>query len=303
MIPASSAIPAFLDELRHAKRSKNTIKTYTQALRLFSKIIGKDDSLSEDNFIKFLQAGQGLEGELRNSAYVTYRVAVSRLYEYHAPGIPVKLLVERYGQKKSKRNITYNEDALEKLLGYCNGLRGDLRGLRDRAFVLTLADTGLRISEACNLMRADIDFQKARADIIGKGDKAGIIRFSARSLDSIRLYLSARSEIDGKSGKPLGSLPVFARHDPGAGKKIKRVGSSGMWSALADRIKEANLEPGSVTPHKFRHYFVTRILRAKNGNIAKAAEMARHEDINTTRRYTHLAPGEIDQTYDEVFNT
>src|SRR5262245_24778723 len=137
MTPASSVIPQFLDEIRLAKRSKNTLKTYTQALRLFSSIIGPSGDLSEDNFIKFLQASEGLEGPLRNSSHITYRVAVSRLYEYHAPGIPVKILVERYGQKKSKRPVNYNEEALIKLLEHCKGLRGDLLALRDRAFVIT----------------------------------------------------------------------------------------------------------------------------------------------------------------------
>jgi len=301
MISASSAIPLFLDELRLAKRSPHTLKTYTQGLRLFSSIVGEDADLSEKNFIKFLQATNGFAGELGNSSHVTYRVSVSRLYQYHAPGIPVKLLIERYGRKKSKRHINYDEEALETLLDYCDHLRGSLLSLRDRAFVITLADTGLRISEACSLVRSDIDLKKKRALVIGKGDKTGVVRFSDRSLASIRDYLSSRSEIDGKSGKPLASLPVFARHDKGAGKKVKRVGPGGMWSALAGRILEAGIEEGIISPHKFRHYFVTRILR-ETGNIVEAQEAARHEDMNTTRRYSHLSPGKLDQDYDKIFN-
>lgn len=300
MTSASSVIPVFLDELRLARKSPHTVKTYAQGLKLFLEIAGKNDELSEENFIKFLRK----TGKIHPSTQAVYRVALSRLYEYHSPGIPLKLLIERYGQKKPKRFIVYTdstEEAIEKVLAYADSLRGDLLALRDRAFILTLPDTGLRISEACSLLRGDIDYDRKRALIIGKGDKPGIVRFSDQSIDAIRLYLSARAELDGKSGKPLEKLPLFARHDRGAGKKVKPVEAGGMWAALCIRFKEAGIGPGILSPHKFRHYFVTMILR-ETGNIAKAQELARHEDINTTRGYSHLSETELDQVYDEIFN-
>jgi integrase/recombinase XerC len=297
MTSASAVISQFLDDLRLAKKSPNTIKTYQQGLRLFLEIVGKNDELSEKNFIKFLQR----TADYKSSSHSTYRVAVSRLYEYFSPDVPTRRLIDRYGRRREKRFITYKEEALEDLLSYMETLRWDLRALRDRALILTLADTGLRISEACSLSRGDLDFRKKRALIVGKGDKPGIIRFSPRSLDAIRLYLASRSYIDGKSGKALESLPLFARHDPGAGGKIKKLRSGGAWGAIRSRAKEAGIEEGVVTPHKFRHYFVTRILRATNGNLAKAAELARHEDPNTTKRYGHLSEGELDRTYEEIF--
>jgi integrase/recombinase XerC len=305
MISASSAIPLYLDALRIAKKSPNTIRTYTQALRHFSRIIGKRDELSEENYKRFLRV-TAEDFDLSPSAQSTYRVAICRLYEYHAPGVPVKLITDQYGMKKGKRLIRYNEDGVDRLVSFAETLRGDLLALRDRAFILTLADTGLRISEACNLIRSDIDFERARAVILGKGDKEGLILFSPRALSSIREYLSARAEIDGKTGRPLGSLPVFARHDRGAGKKIKPVGSRAMSGAFDGRTREAGIDPesedesGAVTPHKLRHRFVTQILR-ETGNIKKAQVLARHEDIGTTQRYSHLSETEIEETYREVF--
>lgn len=304
MISASSAIPQYLDAIKLAKKSPNTYKTYKRALRLFREIIGKKDELSPENYIKFLKG----TSHLSSSSQVVYRVAVSRLYTFHAPGIPVQNLTDQYGQKKRKRFIQYNEDGVDRLIKYAESLSGDLAALRDRAFIITLADTGLRISEACSLKRGDIDFSKARALIIGKGDKPGIIRFSPRALDAIRLYLGARAELDGKSGLPLGSLPIFARHGSKSGKKVKRVGVGGMTLNFRKRAREAGLseaeisENGPVTAHKLRHRFVTTILRAANGNPAIAKALARHEDINTTMGYGHLAEAEIDQVYRGIFN-
>ena len=55
------------------------------------------------------------------------------------------------------------------------------------------------------------------------------------------------------------SLPLFARHDIGAGKKIKPITTRTGQNIVAQRVTEA-VGPGSagsITPHSFRHYFVT----------------------------------------------
>jgi integrase len=297
MISASSAVPIFLDELRLAKRSPNTVRTYEQGLRAFLRVI-KGDDLSEENFKLFLHKTQGPK-------QITYREAVSRLYQYHAPGIPVKLLIERYGIQRGRRLPAFKEsmeDDLEKLFSYAETLRGDLLALRDRAFIITLADTGLRISEACSLTRGDIDFKRRRAIVIGKGDNQGVVRFSKRSIRAIQDYLTARTpDLDGKSGKPLGSLPVFARHDRGAGKKtVKPIEAEGMRVAFVARMKEAGIEEGAISPHKFRHLFVTLILRSPSGGLFKASQYARHSDINLIKRYGHLTDEDLDRSFDEI---
>jgi site-specific recombinase XerD len=57
-----------------------------------------------------------------------------------------------------------------------------LRYLRDRAFLITLADTGLRVHEACGLRRGDIDWNEGKALVIGKGNRQAVVRFSNRSM-------------------------------------------------------------------------------------------------------------------------
>jgi site-specific recombinase XerC len=57
---------------------------------------------------------------------------------------------------------------------------------------------------------------------------------------------------------------------------------------------------GRITPHSFRHYFVTSVLRG-TGNLRYAQELARHKNIEVTQRYTHLTNDELDKAYYEVF--
>lgn len=177
-----------------------------------------------------------------------------------------------------------------------------LRAYRDRAFLFTLAETGLRVHEACNLRRGDIDWNEGQAIITGKGNKQAVIRFTTYVLQVVKEYLSQRAELDGSSGKQLTSLPLFARHDKGAGKKVKPITTTTGRNIVNERVKQflGKEFVSQITPHTFRHYFVTSTLRA-TGNLAIAQRLARHENIQVTNRYTQLTDAELDKAYYEIF--
>jgi site-specific recombinase XerD len=172
---------------------------------------------------------------------------------------------------------------------------------RDAALLVTLADTGLRVSEICSLRRGDLDWEHQRAVVIGKGDKQAIVRFSQRSLQRIDNYLSLRSGRDLRQGRQS-ILPLFARHDKKAGKRVLPMSPRTAENIVTRYVVEALGEEarGTITPHTFRHYFVTRA--ARQHDILLAQNLARHESINTTSGYTHLTETEIDEAYAAVFD-
>ena len=57
---------------------------------------------------------------------------------------------------------------------------------------------------------------------------------------------------------------------------------------------------GTITPHSFRHYFVTTVLRGSGGNLKMAQELARHRNIAVTQRYAHLSDDELDKGDDRI---
>jgi integrase len=160
----------------------------------------------------------------------------------------------------------------------------------------------LRVHEACNLKRGDIDWNEGKAIIIGKGNRQAVVRFSRRSQTALRDYTQARADIDGKSGKPLSALPLFARHDKGAGSKVKPITPTTGRNIVAERVREVLGDDavGTITPHSFRHYFVTRVLSVTK-NLKLAQNLARHQNIAVTQRYAHLSDDELDRGYWEVF--
>jgi len=293
-------IEDYLQVVKETRKPK-TYSTYRQALRTFVSIVG-DAEVTTDTYIKFLKKTK----DLSPSTQAVYRVAVMGLYVFYAsnhPGTNLAALIQanrRYASRQGVRLPNFNRDAIEKIIDYCSVAGTSLLEFRDRAFILTLADTGLRISEACSLRRGDLDWKEGRALIIGKGDKQAVVRFSNRAMMALRDYLTARSNLDGATGKPLASLPLFSRHDKGAGKKIKPVRPGGMWHAIKEFARNADVPPEAIRIHDFRHYFVTVAVLA-SGDLKLAQELARHSDIRTTGRYAHL-DGKTDEKYNEIFN-
>lgn len=323
-ITISDAIARFLDQVSLA-RSENTARTYRNALQAFAallknKKINPDeislDQINEDSigwFAAYLK-------EYAPATEQLYLTALAGFFEFLAaerlaePNLPrMRLLIRQRARKPGQRLPQFPRDYIEIVLQYALNIallpvesdNARLINLRDRAFLLTLADTGLRVHEACNLRRGDLDQHESRALIIGKGDRQAIVRFSQRSLQAIKDYLHARSELDGASGRPLSTLPLFARHDRGAGKKVKPITTTTGRKIVHQRVKEAIPDtetPYEITPHSFRHYFVTAVLRGSGGNLKLAQELARHKNIAVTQRYAHLSDDELDKGYEEIFD-
>ncbi|HOG76759.1 MAG TPA: tyrosine-type recombinase/integrase [Anaerolineaceae bacterium] len=317
----TQALSRYLSSVR-LSRSANTARTYANAMTLFSQVLTGHkldldsllvSKLTEEPVIWIIRALK----DMAPSTEQCYLTAVVGFYEFLAGenlaeiNLPrVRLLIKQRARKPGIRLPQFPKNAIEKVLEYASELNSmdtkepnaQLINLRDRAFLLTLADTGLRVHEACNLRRGDIDWDEYRAVIIGKGNREAVLRFSRRSLLAIKDYLRLRAELDGASGKALASLPIFARHDKGSGKKIKPISTTTGREIVNQRVKEAVGEEavGSITPHSFRHYFVTTVLLA-SGNLKLAQELARHQNIAVTQRYSHLSDSELDKKYLEIF--
>ena len=323
MVTISQSIAAYLDSVTLA-RSESTARTYRHALKSFSQTLEDKnlppaetplDEFSEAAIVWFATALKGYAPATER----LYLTAVSGFYEYLAAeqlakiNLPrLRLLIRQRARRPGQRLPQFPREAIEQVLTYADELRtvpveteaARFRNLRDRAYLLTLSDTGLRVHEACGLRRGDLDWNEGKAIILGKGDREAIVRFSQRSLGAVKDYLSARAGLDGASGRALTSLPLFARHDKGAGKKVKPITTTTGRNIVSQRVSEC-LGPdavGSITPHSFRHYFVTTVLRGSGGNLKLAQELARHQNIAVTTRYAHLAADELDQGYFEIFD-
>lgn len=317
-----AAMQRYLDSVALA-RSENTARTYSNAMAAFARTLEDNEQDPMETSLTNLQedAVAWFASDLKSLSPATerlYLTAAAGFYEFLAaeqladPNLPrVRQLIRQRGRRPGPRLPQFPREAIEGVLEYAERLakapsedeNDRLRNLRDRAFIISLADTGLRVHEACGLHRGDLDWNEGKAIIVGKGNRQAVVRFSNRALKALKGYLNTRAKLDGGAGRPLASLPLFARHDKGAGSKVKPITTTTGRNIIAQRVREALGEEaaGTITPHSFRHYFVTTVLRASGGNLKLAQELARHKNIQVTQRYAHLSDDELDRGYFEVF--
>lgn len=304
-------------------RSEHTVLAYHHGLNLFCKVLAEEwlnpkntsiEKLTEDVVVPFTVY-------LKNYAPATeqlYLQAVKGFYEYvDAEGLAkislfrLRNLIRQRARRPHIRVPRLPVNGIELILEFLSDTKNlllenetneKLRYIRDRAFLITLADTGLRVHEICKLKCGDVDWNKGLAVLIDRNRHQTIVRFSIRSLQAVKDYLSLRAPLDGASGRLLPSLPLFARHDKGAGKKIKPITTTTGRNIVAERVKQILGEEavGKITPHSFRHHFVTTVLRG-SGNLKLAQELARHANMQVTQRYAQLSDDELDKGYYEIF--
>ena len=185
-------------------RSPNTARTYRNALQAFSACL-QDLGVSPEHtpvsaaqvewivdFIRHLKEYSPASERLYLSAVSGWfeNLAAQSLAEVNLPQL--RLLIRRRGRRPGVRLPQFPRQDIESLLESAQPAPGEgeetarLRALRDRALLFTLADTGLRVHEACNLRRGDLDWNEGRAVLIGKGDRQAVVRFSDRSLRCLR---------------------------------------------------------------------------------------------------------------------
>jgi site-specific recombinase XerD len=145
--------------------------------------------------------------------------------------------------------------------------------IKQRAFCMTTYATGLRVSECCNLLPADIDSKRMVVRVRqGKGRKDRYVPLSPKLLGLLRQYW--------KAFRPKCCL--FEGQIPG--QPIHR-GTVAKWFRTI--CQRAGLSK-TVTPHTLRHTFATHLLEAGT-DLRTIQILLGHRSLNTTAVYLHVA--------------
>ena len=162
---------------------------------------------------------------------------------------------------------------------------------RDVALMETLFATQMRVSELVSLNKSSIDWSQGLAIITGKGRKDRTVFLSDSSIAGIEAYIEARNDH---------YLPLFLRHD-----RAKHVGPrdrDGQSLRLTRQSVEmlvrkyARMAGVEATPHSFRHYGATELLR-NGADIRTVQELLGHASVQTTQIYTHVSPRRLHQEW------
>jgi integrase/recombinase XerC len=167
---------------------------------------------------------------------------------------------------------------------------GTLLGKRNRAMFETMYSSGLRVSELAGLNIINVDLEKGRAHVFGKGSKERIVPLGRWAITTIRAY---RRRLAAKTGIGMGvDGPLFLnnRNQRLTARSIDRI------------LKKTAADCGitiPISPHALRHTFATHMLDA-GADLRVVQEMLGHKSLSTTQRYTHVSIDRLMATYDKA---
>jgi integrase/recombinase XerC/integrase/recombinase XerD len=158
-----------------------------------------------------------------------------------------------------------------------------IEDIRDRALILLLLRTGMRIGEALGLRLNDLDIRGRKIHLFeGEKNSMGrVVYLSDDALFAIKLWLRRRDKSKeyvfyGQGNKPL-------------------CYSAGR-SRFVNYLKKAGLEQKGYTVHCLRHTFASELLNA-GMRLECLQPLLGHQDIEVTRRYARLT----DRTREEEY--
>jgi site-specific recombinase XerD len=159
-------------------------------------------------------------------------------------------------------------------------------GVRNYCIILFMIDNGMRISEVVAIQSIDLDLTRCRVKIIGKGQKERIVPFTMITRKELMKYMARHRQ----NLCELDSPYLFPVSD-GDHVSIKSI------QQAINRIAEKAGPHGiKCHAHLFRHTFATLFL-AKGGDPMMLKEILGHESIQTTQKYIHLQPEDLQKQH------
>ncbi|MDP8218715.1 MAG: tyrosine-type recombinase/integrase [Candidatus Theseobacter exili] len=164
-----------------------------------------------------------------------------------------------------------------------NSLMSVITKTRDRAMILLLLRTGMRIGELLETTLSDIDMKEQKI-IIYEASKTGIGRivyFSHDARIALEQWLQQRDK----------SQPFLFYN-----KRRGPLGYAASRSLFMKYVKKAGLEDRGYTLHRLRHSFASGLLNA-GMRLEHLQPILGHTSIEVTRRYARLTDKSREDEY------
>ncbi len=277
-------------------RSAKTIENYDRYLNKFFEFakISSPGELTEDLIRKYRlhlnritdERGQTLKKITQNYYVIALRAFLKYLSKIGVESVhPEKIELA----KQDQREVSFlDAKDLERFLEAPK--EDDLRALRDRAILITLFSTGLRVSELCSLNRNEINIDRGEVAVKGKGGKVRLVFLSDKAKQTIKDYIEKRSDVDDAL---FIQIPKNARFDKYENLRLTP-------RSVQRLIKKYSIVAGIVgkriTPHILRHSFATDLLQ-NGADIRSVQALLGHSNLTTTQIYTHVTDKQLREVH------
>jgi len=292
----SDALAAYRICAKAEGKSPKTVDWIADAIRYFSQFLGDQandlgnvNAQSLRQFILALQTKKTFsehrftppqEKPVSPDTVASYTRAIKSFFSFleREELIPSNPVAKVKVPKTPKRNMpTFSEEDLVRLFAQPDKKTSE--GYRDYTIMLTLLDTGLRVSELCGLNVGDVDLTNGYLRVMGKGQRERYVPIGSKVTKALLKYkLSHRSGANGsdnffltRDGRPVNKARVQ--------KIIRRYGER---AGIKTR----------PSPHTFRS--TKAVLYLRNGGDPFSLQKALgHSSLVMTRRYSNLADSDV----------
>lgn len=299
-ISFSQAVEGYLLAANARRLSQHTLADYVNTFRKFQDYL-QAQGLADDPPIESIQS-KTIEAFLAaqpvsKKTVLNYHIGLSALWTWAvAEGLVVEHTLHKVERAKpEKRAISpYTEADIRAMLNALGTSRLYTRpgkketshslpnGERNRAIILLLLDTGMRVSELCGLKIYQVDSRNKRMKVFGKGSKERSLPFSARTGQAIWRYLATRADEEA-------DRPLFTTID---GEELTR-------DELLKTIQRIGVRAGvggEINVHRFRHTFAINYLR-NGGNAFSLQMMLGHTTLDMVHNYLALAQADLEASH------
>jgi integrase/recombinase XerD len=263
-------LEAFKSYMNYRRYSKNTIKTYSDALQIFFKFNATEnlEQLTIEHLIKFNNEhilknnySASYQNQVINAIKLFYRNRFNRTMEVD--------FIQRPRREKRLPNVLSKLEVKSILESPIN--------LKHRAMLSIIYACGLRRSELLNLTLKDVLSDRHLLFIRqSKGKKDRMLPISDKLISMLREYYRAY--------KPKTWL--FEGQNPG-----EQYSERSLQLVLNQALNKARINK-PVTLHWLRHSYATHLL--ENGtDLRYIQELLGHSSSKTTEIYTHVSTHSI----------
>ncbi len=301
----NNLVETYQIQARTEGKSENTIRIYTTALMILQRFlerngysidvtkIGHEELREFAGYLQNIRAfmehpytgpqKKGLSGHTINCYLRAIRAFWGWLiYEEYIDINPFDKI--KVPKPPKKVIMPFSQEQISALLGSID--TKSATGFRDWALILTLLDTGIRVSELTELKLEGTDLVRRCLKIHGKGNKERMVPIGITVQRALGKYINKYRP---KPAYPL-SDNLFLNRD-GMPLTPNRVQSIVEQYALKTDLK--GVRP---SPHTFRHTFAITYLR-NGGDVFTLQRILGHETLDMVRNYVTMAQCDLQEAH------
>ena len=179
---------------------------------------------------------------------------------------------------------TFSDSQIQELLNVID--TRTVEGHRGYTIILTLLDTGMRMSELCGLKLSNLWLEDGMLKVLGKGNKERLIPIGKQVQRLLWRYINRYRPESAIAN--CNSLFLIQEAKPLTKDRMEKI--------MNYYGRKTELKGVRCSPHTLRHTAAVNFLR-NGGNVFSLQRMLGHASLEMTRRYCELADVDVKKAH------